>query len=153
MSVGRIRWAELGDQQVDPLAGIFRTQPPTADKRGQSVQCCPEHLGQSVWVDFLSRQALEDGTIERMIRHDAVVGMTSNPTIFQKAMADGSAYDDQLRDVLRRETDGKQVFLALAVQDVREACDLLRPIWERSECAVTERRSWPSISIEPSVGS
>jgi transaldolase len=89
-------------------------------------------LGQSVWVDFLSRQALEDGTIEGMIRDDAVVGMTSNPTIFEKAMADGSAYDSQLREVLRSETDGKQVFLALATQDVREACDLLRPIWERT---------------------
>ncbi len=51
-------------------------------------------LGQSVWVDFLSRQALEDGTIERLMRQDAVVGMTSNPTIFQKAIADGDAYDE-----------------------------------------------------------
>jgi transaldolase len=104
-------------------------------------------LGQSVWVDFLSRQALEDGTIERMIRHDAVVGMTSNPTIFQKAMADGSAYDNQLRDVLRRETDGKQVFLALAAQDVREACDLLRPIWERS----VHRDGQVSLEVDPGL--
>jgi transaldolase len=89
-------------------------------------------LGQSVWVDFLSRQALEDGTIEGLIRDDAVVGMTSNPTIFQRAMADGTAYDEQLHTVLEHETDGKEVFLALAKDDVRAACDLLRTTWERT---------------------
>jgi transaldolase len=90
-------------------------------------------LGQSVWVDFLSRQALEDGTIERFMGEDAVVGLTSNPTIFQKAMAEGDAYDEQLREVLEHETDGKQVFLALASQDIRNACDFLRATWERTE--------------------
>jgi transaldolase len=48
-------------------------------------------VGQSVWVDFLSREALRDGTIERLMREDAVVGLTSNPTIFEKAIADGDA--------------------------------------------------------------
>lgn len=90
-------------------------------------------LGQSVWVDFLSRQALDDGTIARLMRDDAVVGLTSNPTIFQKAMAGGDAYDEQLHDVLEHETDGKEVFLALAAQDVRDACDLLRETWERTD--------------------
>jgi len=90
-------------------------------------------LGQSVWVDFLSRQALEDGTIERLMREDAVVGMTSNPTIFQKAIADGNAYDEQLHEVLEHESDGKEVFLALASRDIRSACDLLRSTWERTE--------------------
>jgi transaldolase len=90
-------------------------------------------VGQSVWVDFLSRQALQDGTIKRLMREDAVVGLTSNPTIFEKAIADGDAYDDQLREVLERETDGKEVFLALAGQDVRDACDLLRDTWEQTD--------------------
>jgi len=90
-------------------------------------------LGQSVWVDFLSRQALEDGTIERLMRQDAVVGMTSNPTIFQKAIADGDAYDEQLQDVLEHESDPKEVFLTLASRDIRSACDLLRSTWERSK--------------------
>src|SRR3954467_8660260 len=82
--------------------------------------------GQSVWLDFVSRQALEDGTIERMIRDDAVVGLTSNPTIFQKAIASGDAYDDQLREVLEETEDGKEAFLALASRDIQAACDLLR---------------------------
>jgi len=88
-------------------------------------------LGQSVWVDFLSRQALEDGTIERLMRDDAVVGLTSNPTIFQKAMADGDAYGKQLSEVLEHETEGKEVFLALASEDIRSACDLLRDVAHR----------------------
>ncbi len=97
-----------------------------------SLQQLSAH-GQSVWVDFLSRQALEDGTIERLMREDAVVGMTSNPTIFQKAIADGDAYDEQLREVLEHESDPKEVFLALASRDIRSACDLLRETWEHTE--------------------
>jgi transaldolase len=58
--------------------------------------------------------------------------MTSNPTIFERAMADGSAYDEQLSEVLKHATDGKEVFLALAKRDVRDACDLLRSTWERT---------------------
>ena len=89
--------------------------------------------GQSVWLDFVSREALEDGTIERLIREDAVVGLTSNPTIFQKAIGAGNAYDDQLREVLKETEDGKEAFLKLAVRDIQAACDLLREAHERSD--------------------
>jgi transaldolase len=87
-------------------------------------------LGQSVWVDNLSRHLLERGELEQMTRDDAVVGVTSNPTIFQKALAEGDGYDAQLREVLRRTQDPKEIFVALASQDVADACDLLHPIWE-----------------------
>ena len=60
-------------------------------------------LGQSVWIDFLSRELLESGELERMMREDAIRGVTSNPTIFQKAMAEGSRYDAQLERALRLE--------------------------------------------------
>jgi transaldolase len=88
--------------------------------------------GQSVWIDFLSRPLLHDGDLERLIRDDAVVGVTSNPTIFQKAISSGDAYDDQLREVLEETEDGKEAFLRLAVRDVQEACDVLRDTFERS---------------------
>jgi transaldolase len=89
-----------------------------------------EH-GQSVWIDYLSRDLLRTGELERMMREDAVVGVTSNPTIFQKAIAAGSAYDEQLRSLLEEgETDLKEIFLKLTEEDVAEACDLLRPIWD-----------------------
>ena len=87
-------------------------------------------LGQSVWVDYLSRNLLDSGELEQMTRADAVVGVTSNPTIFQKALAEGDAYDTQLRDVLRHTQDPKEIFVALASQDVADACDLLHPVWE-----------------------
>src|SRR3954466_4557472 len=89
--------------------------------------------GKSVWVDFVSREALEDGTIERLIREDAVVGLTSNPTIFQKAIAAGDHYDDQLREVLNETEDGKEAFLRLAVRDIQAACDLLKPAYDSSD--------------------
>ena len=87
-------------------------------------------LGQSVWVDFISREALQNGELERLVREDAVVGLTSNPTIFQKAIASGDSYDDQLREVLEHEDDGQEVFLELAKRDIVDACELLRPIWD-----------------------
>ena len=89
-------------------------------------------LGQSAWIDFLSRKMIHEGELERLIREDAIVGITSNPTIFQKAIAAGDAYDEQLREVLEHEEDGKEVFLALASRDVADACDMLRDIWERT---------------------
>jgi transaldolase len=90
-------------------------------------------LGQSVWIDSLSREWLRTGELRRMMDEDAVVGVTSNPTIFQKAMSEGGWYDDQLREVLDEEDELKEIFLRLAFDDIREACDLLRSVWDRTE--------------------
>jgi transaldolase len=88
-------------------------------------------LGQSVWIDFLSRDLLREGELARMMREDAVVGVTSNPTIFQKAISSGTTYDDQLRQLLEEgESDLKELFLELTERDIAEACDLLRPAWD-----------------------
>jgi transaldolase len=83
--------------------------------------------GQSVWIDYLSRDLLETGELKRMMEEDTVVGVTSNPTIFQKALSQGSAYDEQLKE-LEHEGDAKEIFLHLAVRDVENALDLLRPV-------------------------
>src|ERR687886_657415 len=90
-------------------------------------------LGQSVWIDYLSRDLLRTGELERMMREDAVVGVTSNPTIFQKAISQGNAYDDQLRECLDTLTDPKEIFLHLTQRDVTEACDLLRRVWDQGK--------------------
>jgi transaldolase len=91
-------------------------------------------LGQSVWLDYLSRELLQTGKLERMMREDAVVGVTSNPTIFQKAIADGDRYDDQLREILDSgETDPKEIFLQLSSHDIAAACDLLRKVWDEGQ--------------------
>jgi len=87
-------------------------------------------LGQSVWVDFLSRESIRDGHLQGLLDADAVVGATSNPTIFQKAMNAGEAYDEQLRELGEQGLDARETFWRLAERDIKDACDLFRPIWE-----------------------
>ena len=81
--------------------------------------------GQSVWIDYLSREMVHGGELKRMMDEDAVVGVTSNPTIFQKAISSGTAYDEQLKELLEREDDPKEIFLQLSARDVEDAIDLL----------------------------
>lgn len=101
--------------------------------------------GQSVWIDFLARDFVRDGELQRLV--DAGVnGVTSNPTIFQKAISEGDEYDDQLREVLAREDDLKEVFLALAIDDIRAACDILKPVFDRGE---STRDGWVSLEVDP----
>jgi transaldolase len=87
--------------------------------------------GQSVWIDYLSRDAIVGGELQAMI-DEGVVGVTSNPTIFQKAISESGLYDEQLRQVSREKEDPKEIFLELARQDIRNACDLLMPVFERT---------------------
>src|SRR5690348_4110720 len=87
-------------------------------------------LGQSVWNDYLSRQMIQSGKLAKMMAEDAVVGVTSNPTIFQKAIAEGNAYDDQLRELLEAAEDPKEIFLQLSARDITDACHLLRGVWD-----------------------
>jgi transaldolase len=87
-------------------------------------------LGQSVWIDYLSRDLLETGELERSMREDAVVGVTSNPTIFQKAISQGHRYDDQLKECLERLDDDKEIYLHLTRDDISNACDVLRRVWD-----------------------
>jgi transaldolase len=105
-----------------------------------------EH-GQSVWIDSLSREWLRTGFLRKLIDEDAVVGVTSNPTIFQKAMSEGDWYDDQLREVLREEDDPKEVFLRLAVEDIKEACDVLRPTWDEGK----GQDGYVSLEVDPTL--
>ena len=87
--------------------------------------------GQSVWLDFIDRGFLRTGELDRRIRHDAICGMTSNPTIFEKALAEGREYDDQIRTAAGLLT-AQELFEAIATTDVQEACDILRPIYDRT---------------------
>ncbi|HEX6490231.1 MAG TPA: transaldolase [Gaiellaceae bacterium] len=102
-------------------------------------------LGQSVWIDYLSRELIQIGGLERMMREDAVVGVTSNPTIFQKAISHGEAYDEQIRSCLEELDDPREIFWRLAERDVGEACDLLRPVWD----AGGGRDGYVSIEVDP----
>jgi transaldolase len=101
-------------------------------------------LGQSVWIDFLSRELLESGALARAVEDDAVSGVTSNPTIFANAVSGGDAYDEQ---IAASRGDARSVFLELAMRDVAAACDLLRPVWERTE----GRDGYVSIEVDPNL--
>src|ERR1700692_622990 len=88
--------------------------------------------GQSVWIDSLSRTMLETGELARLMKDDAVVGVTTNPTIFQKAISSGDAYDAQIRELLEEEADPKEVFLQLSARDVEAALDLFTKVHEEN---------------------
>jgi len=88
--------------------------------------------GVSIWLDFIERTMLRNGGLERMIREDALTGMTSNPTIFEKALAEGNAYDDQIRTAPGDFT-AMELFELVATSDVRDACDLFRPTYDREK--------------------
>src|SRR5262245_23933915 len=102
-------------------------------------------LGQSVWLDSLSREMLETGELAKLMRDDAVTGVTSNPTIFQKALAGGDWYDAQLKELLKSEADPKEIFIQLSAQDVGNSCDLMADVWDNG----AGLRGYVSIEVDP----
>ncbi|HST54983.1 MAG TPA: transaldolase [Solirubrobacteraceae bacterium] len=104
-------------------------------------------LGQSVWLDFLSRESIHGGHLQQLLDRDAVVGATSNPSIFQKAMTAGDAYDKQLHELAARGEDVKQSFWELAGQDIKDACDLFRPVWDGG----LGRDGYVSLEVDPGL--
>ena len=104
-------------------------------------------VGQSIWLDSIDRRMLHDGELERRIRDDALTGMTSNPTIFQKALASSNAYDEQ---IVAAEEDGLtswELFELLETTDVRDACDAFAGVYSKSRGA----DGYVSIEISPGV--
>jgi transaldolase len=101
--------------------------------------------GQSIWLDFIDRSILRNGDLQRRIRDDALTGMTSNPTIFEKALAEGHAYDDQLSAAPAGRTS-MELFELVETSDVRDACDLFMPVYERTNGG----DGYVSIEVSPS---
>ncbi len=100
--------------------------------------------GQSIWLDFIDRAILRNGDLARRIEEDALTGMTSNPTIFEKALAEGTAYDDQLRGALASNT-AMDLFELVETSDVRDACDAFLPVYERTNAG----DGYVSIEVSP----
>ena len=89
--------------------------------------------GVSIWLDDLSRQRLQSGNLQELIDTKGVVGVTTNPSIFQKALAEGDAYEDQLAELAERGADVDATIRTVTTDDVRNACDVLTPQWEASD--------------------
>ena len=92
-----------------------------------------ETFGQSVWLDYLRRNALDNGEIQGLIRDDGVSGLTSNPSIFEKAIAGSHDYDSAIRTMALEGKSIEEIYQALTVEDIQHAADLFRPIYDRLE--------------------
>jgi len=103
--------------------------------------------GVAVWLDDLSRERLRSGNLAELVRDQHVVGVTTNPSIFQKALSEGAAYDEQVRDLALRGTDVGEAVRALTTYDVRWACDVLMPAYDASQ-GVDGR---VSIEVDPRI--
>jgi transaldolase len=102
-------------------------------------------LGQAPWVDELSREDIENGGLQKMI-DDGIVGVTSNPAIFQKAIAGSDLYDEQLAELAAREDDPKRIFWEVARKDIQDACDIFGPVHEE-----TGRDGFVSLEVQPDI--
>jgi transaldolase len=102
-------------------------------------------LGQSLWLDNITRDLLNNGTLERYIRELSVTGLTSNPTIFDHAIKNSSAYDSAIRDGLGAGQSGENLFFHLALEDITRAADLFRPVYDRTNGV----DGWVSLEVSP----
>lgn len=102
-------------------------------------------LGQSIWLDFIKRDLLESGELARLVAAGELTGMTSNPSIFEKAIAGSRDYDRLLAEAARDRADTKTVYERLAVRDIQDAADVLRPVYE----ATRARDGYVSLEVSP----
>ena len=103
--------------------------------------------GVAVWLDDLSRPRIQSGSLARLVGRGDIVGITTNPTIFAKAIGAGSGYEEQLRDLALRGTAIGETLRLLTAWDVRAACDVLRPVFDRTDA----RDGRVSIEVDPRI--
>ncbi|MBS0478679.1 MAG: transaldolase [Proteobacteria bacterium] len=106
-----------------------------------------EKMGQAVWLDFIDRKLLAEGGLKKLVEEDGVTGVTSNPAIFEKAMGHGDAYDAELADFDRNHHDASPMarYEYLAIRDIRDAADTLRPVYDRLD----GRDGYVSMEVSP----
>jgi transaldolase len=102
-------------------------------------------LGQSIWLDNITRDLLNSGTLKRYINDLSLTGLTSNPTIFDQAIKNSSAYDSAIREKLKAGKSDEKLFFELAIEDLSQAADLFRPVWDRTNGV----DGWVSLEVSP----
>ncbi len=117
--------------------------PPRGSKRHATTLL--HKLGQSLWLDNISRDLLDQGTLKRYIDELSVTGLTSNPTIFEQAIKNSSAYDTDIRDKLKEGKSEEQIFFELALADLVRAADLFRPVYDQTHGV----DGWVSLEVSP----
>src|SRR5215831_12535621 len=103
------------------------------------------NLGQSIWLDNITRDLLDSGRLERCIDELSLTGLTSNPTIFNHAIKNSTAYDAAIHKKLNEGKSGEELFFELALEDLTQAADLFRPIYERTNGV----DGWVSLEVSP----
>ena len=102
-------------------------------------------LGQSIWLDNITRDLLTSGTLKRYIGELSVTGLTSNPTIFDQAISHSAAYDAAIRAKMGEGKSGEKLFFELAIEDLSQAADMFRPVWDRTKGV----DGWVSLEVSP----
>jgi transaldolase len=102
-------------------------------------------LGQSIWLDNITRDLLTSGTLRRYLSELSLTGLTSNPTIFDQAIKSSSAYDSAIRAKLKQGKSGEKLFFELAIEDLSQAADMFRPVWDRTDGV----DGWVSLEVSP----
>ena len=105
------------------------------------------NFGQSVWLDFLSRGAIDSGELKQLIDRDGLTGLTSNPSIFEKAIADSHDYDNAIRRMAREDKSNEEIYQALTTEDIQAAADLFRPAYDRLQGA----DGFVSLEVSPAL--
>src|ERR1700745_2988260 len=114
---------------------------------GEAMKATQElhQLGQSIWLDNITRDLLTSGTLRRYIAELSLTGLTANPTIFDQAIKNSSYYDSAMRSRLKEGKSGERLFFELAIEDLAQAADLFRPIWDRTNGV----DGWVSLEVSP----
>jgi transaldolase len=126
---------------IDPIPNRNLEHQPNIMKATQLLH----DLGQSLWLDNITRDLLNSGTLKRYIDELSVTGLTSNPTIFDHALKKSSAYDAAIREALARAKTGESLFFDLALDDLTRAADLFRPVYNRTNGV----DGWVSLEVSP----
>ena len=116
----------------------------TQVEKKNALQAVAE-LGQSIWLDYIRRTLITSGELKRLVEHDSLRGVTSNPTIFEKAISGSKDYDDLLAKMNREKLTPSEKFERIAVRDIRDACDVLRPVYNETK----GRDGFVSIEVSP----
>ena len=121
---------------------------PGVQDAGNPLQAL-EKFHQSPWLDFIQRSFIEDGSLAKLVRDDRLKGVTSNPAIFEKAMGHGTDYDDQFKKIVQAgNTDASEIYETMAIDDIRAAADVLKPVWDETEGL----DGYVSLEVSPYLG-
>src|SRR5260370_31044592 len=104
-------------------------------------------FGQSAWLDLIGRKLIRSGELKRMIEEDGIRGVTANPAIFEKAIVESNEYDDDLKKLIEQGKPPVEIYETLAISDVREACDVLRPLFDKLQ----GRDGFVSLEVSPYI--